>query len=122
MATQTSKLKLIKPGLNDNADITVINGDMDKIDAAYGTVLNNHNSNVTKITNLSTTVDNLQTTVDTLNQSFVSVTYTPATVTSNADLAFTDYQGSTYHVDLGPIPMSTLTELYSLLDLRYQTL
>lgn len=37
MATQTSKLKLIKPALTEAADIAVINGNMDKIDAAMAT-------------------------------------------------------------------------------------
>lgn len=36
MATQTTNLNLVKPAENDAVDITVINSNMDKIDAAIG--------------------------------------------------------------------------------------
>lgn len=39
MATTTTNLGLTKPATSDNVDITVINGNMDKIDAAVGASL-----------------------------------------------------------------------------------
>lgn len=45
MASQTTNLHLIKPALNDPADIGDINDDMDIIDAAYG-ALNSQISNL----------------------------------------------------------------------------
>lgn len=47
MATNTTKLNLVKPELSDYADIRVLNGNMDIIDKAF--------TNLVYITNVTTT-------------------------------------------------------------------
>lgn len=64
MATNTTNYSLVKPGLSDNVDITVINGNMDTIDTTMKTNADDISSAESDITTLQGNVKQIEETTE----------------------------------------------------------